>query len=679
MNQNHQLKDLLNTGVSAERAREIVNFLDEHSPTLSGKKLWQCVCSDLFTATDPFTLQQVIYQWVYGDEQIQHPVWVPSDAARSKTHIGQLMAACQVESVEELNTWCMAHKTEFWQTVLDKIGFQFERKPTAIIEEPVSFTQPNWLPGARFNIAAQCFNAAADNTAIISQKAGELSSTSYAQLDRLSNRAANSMQTLGLNSGDVVAVTLPLSVEAVAMYLGVIKAGGVIASIAESYSAEQIKTRIEIVNAKFMLTQDQLLRKGKSIPLYQRICDADAPTTIVLTTGEPIPLRKGDHTWQDFLSDNETFKALACEPSDACNILFSSGTTGTPKAIPWTHTTPIKCASDAIWHMDVHRDDVLAWPTSLGWMMGPWLIFAGLLNQATIAIYDDAPTHRGFGEFIQNTGVTLLGVVPSIVKQWRASECMQGLDWSQLKAFASTAEASNPEDMFYLMMLAGCKPIIEYCGGTEIGGGYMTSTLVQDNIPSTFATPSLGLDLVLLDDQGLPSDEGEVALIGPSIGLSNTLLNRDHDEVYFNGMPSLDETPPLRRHGDYMQRLANGYYKALGRVDDTMKLSGIKVSSAEIEQCLMQLDPIQECAAISTTPPGGGPAELVTYVVLMPNETIDIKTLHPLLQQQLKTTLNPLFKIAKTFIIEKLPRTASNKIMRRTLRAGYERARLGPI
>ena len=243
------------------------------------------------------------------------------------------------------------------------------------------------------------------------------------------------------------------------------------------------------------------------------------------------------------------------DPADAVNILFSSGTTGEPKAIPWTQTTPIKCAVDAHFHQDVHPGDVLVWPTNLGWMMGPWLIFGSLMNRATIGLFYGAPTGRAFGEFVQDSRATVLGVVPSLVKTWRTSGCLAGLDWSAIKVFTSTGECSHADDMRWLMQQAGGKPVIEYCGGTEIGGAYITGTLARPCIAGTFNTPTLGLDVVILDEQGQPADSGEVFLLPPSIGLSNSLLNKDHHEVYFAGTPPGPGRAILRRHGDEMEVL----------------------------------------------------------------------------------------------------------------------------
>ena len=159
-------------------------------------------------------------------------------------------------------------------------------------------------------------------------------------------------------------------------------------------------------------------------------------------------------------------------------------------------------------------------------------------------------------------------------------------------------------------------------------------------------------------------------LVPPSIGLSSRLLNRNHDKVYYAGLPV--EGVPLRRHGDHMARLPNGYWRALGRVDDTMNLGGIKVSSTEIERVVGAAPGVAECAAVAVSPPGGGPERLVVYVVGDPGPIADPSRLKSEMQQALRTRLNPLFKIHDVVLIDVLPRTASAKVMRRSLRADYK-------
>lgn len=249
----------------------------------------------------------------------------------------------------------------------------------------------------------------------------------------------------------------------------------------------------------------------------------------------------------------------------------------------------------------------------------------------------------------------------------------------------------------------GYRPVIEYCGGTEIGGGYITGTVVQPAVPSAFTTASLGLDFIILDENGKPADNGELFLIPPSIGLSTTLLNKDHHKIYFSDSPPCPskakgatgvllseeakeflgdktskvsktfEAPILRSHGDQVEKIPGNYFRALGRADDTMNLGGIKVSSAEIERVLNETDGVVETAAIAINPPDGGPSLLVIYTVLQQKKQklSDKKEILSVFQKQIKEKLNPLFKINDIVIADSLPRTASNKVMRRVLRKEF--------
>jgi acetyl-CoA synthetase len=535
------------------------------------------------------------------------------------------------------------------------------------------------LPGARFNIAASCFLAPADGIAVVSGgEEGGLSSLTYAELEALSARVADGLTRAGLKPGDAAAIALPLSARAVAIYLGLVLAGCVVVSIADSLAADEIAVRLRIAEAKAVFTQDVIRRAGKELPLYERVVAAGALRAIVLPAGASpaVSLRAGDVAWDDFLGSRERFEPVLRDPHDVTNVLFSSGTTGEPKAIGWDHTSPIKPAVDARWHQDVQPHDRLVWPTNLGWVMGPWLIYSSLLNRAAMAIFEGAPTGRPFGEFLAAARATIVGVIPSLVKTWRSTACMEGLDWSAIRHFSSTGECSNPDDMLYLMALAGYKPVIEYCGGTELAGGYIGATLLQPNVPSTFTTPSPGVDFVILNESGRPAETGEVFLVPPSIGMTTRLLNRDHDAVYFADAP-LDETgQPLRRHGDCLERLPAGYFRAHGRVDDTMNLGGIKVSSAEIERVLNAVPGVVETAAIAVPPPGGGPSLLWVFAVPAPppeaahesaaNDPRD--ALLSAMRSRLREHLNPLFKIERLELVAAMPRTPTNKIMRRRLR-----------
>lgn len=594
--------------------------------------------------------------------------WYPKDDVIKSSNIYKMMQRNGIDSYQNLWKWSATEKEDFWEQTVNDLGIVFETSYQEILNVEQGVEQASWLKGARLNIVDSCFQNKADSIALICQtEAGQLTKVNQITLERYVNRIANGLKDLGLRKGDYIAIDMPMTLEAVAIYLAGIKAGLPVVTIADSFSTNEIAVRLKITSPKLVFTQDVLPRSGKVLPLYEKVVNAKAPKTIVVQEAkEKIKLRSDDLFFADFLSLNEEFSSVIQGPNDIITVLFSSGTTGEPKAIPWTHNTPIKCASDGYYHQNIQEGDVVCWPTNLGWMMGPWLIFASLINKATIALFYGAPMGTEFGAFIQNNKINMLGVVPSIVRHWKNTAAMEKYDWSQIKCFSSTGEASNPEEMNYLMELANNKPVIEYCGGTEIGGGYVTSTVVQPNIASTFSTQALGGEFVLLDDNNQVSNKGEMFLIPPIMGLSNSLLNRDHFEVYFKGNPK-HEGQVLRKHGDELMRLENGYYKAQGRADDAMNLGGIKVSSIQIEEVINQLDYVKESAAIAVSPTDGGPSQLFVYIVALDislNETEKLKGAKSIIRER----LNPLFKVEKLIEIDQLPRTASGKVMRRTLR-----------
>ena len=599
-------------------------------------------------------------------------IWKPKPAQIKKTHLSLWLKELRLKNYDALFQWALKNPSAFWDRAIHAVGIQFQKPYSDVLDLSQGAKNPKWCKGAELNIAESCFQAKSKRIAIVYQAEGDkIKKITYGELQKLSNQVAFSLKKLGYKKNDAIAVDLPMTVESIAIYLGIVKLGASVVGIADSFAAQEIATRLRISNAKLIFTQDHILREGKKLPLYAKVIEATDIPAIVLPALKKIDtsLRSQDLDWKSFLVKNSKFEVTSCKPEDTMNILFSSGTTGDPKAIPWTHLTPIKCATDAYFYHDLHEGDVMAWPTSLGWMMGPWLIYAALINKATIGLYYGLPHSRGFGQFIQKAKVKILGVVPSLVKHWKNSGALKGLNWKCLRAFSSTGECSNPIDMSWLMKFAGGKPVIEYCGGTEIGGAYITSTLLKPNVPAAFNTPTLGLDVRLLDESGQPTQNGELYIIPPSIGLSQRLLNKNHDEVYYDDTPVHSGGVLLRRHGDQMEDLGHGYFRAHGRVDDTMNLGGIKVSSAEIESVLNKTKDVIEPAAIAVPPPGGGPSLLVVYAVT--RGPIGTEELFIQLQNAIKSELNPLFKISELKIVNTLPRTASNKVMRRVLRTEY--------
>jgi acetyl-CoA synthetase len=599
------------------------------------------------------------------------PMWLPEVSDLANSNLARWMREKKVADFPAFHRWTAGHREQFWLEAIQRLEIKFQSPPTKIADFSSGLETPNWLPDARLNIAESCFQADESKTAIVFGSADQvLQCWTYGELRTRTLAVAAAVRQAGFQPGDALAVVLPMTADSIAIYLGIIWAGCAVVSIADSFAPREIASRLRIANAKGVFTYDEMIRSGKQLPLYAKVVEAtELPIVVLKNRSETAAvLRPVDSFFDQFLSRGAATpdsRAHHAQASEVINILFSSGTTGDPKAIPWTHTTPIRCAIDGFCHQDIRPEYVTCWPTNLGWMMGPFLIFATLINRATMALYEDAPVGPGFGAFVQYAQVNVLGVIPTLVRTWRASGDLEKFDWSRIHVFSSTGESSQADDMFYLSSLAGMRPVIEYCGGTEIGGGYISATVVQPNYAGTFTTPTVGLDFVILDEEAKPANVGELFIVPPSIGLSTRLLNRDHHETYYADVPKSLEGPLLRRHGDHFRRLPGNLYVAGGRVDDTMNLGGIKVSSAELERVMNEVGGVRETAAIALASQGG-PEELFVFAVC--SRPQNPEALLKELNHRLRTELNPLFKVKEVRIVDSLPRTASNKVMRRKLR-----------
>lgn len=612
--------DIEDTGLPTSQAVDIHTRLRRIVHTTHGPaNSWNKISQELLAPAHPFALHRLLYHSTYANWNSEllgpPPAWTPTLADAKQTNIGRVLATRgeallvsykdPVASFHDFYELSVKNPEVYWNIVLEELNLKFHKRPSCILksDETEFRGEPcpggRWLPGAVLNAAECCLEidskARAQEAAILWRDEGQddspIRSLTMEELREHVCRVANALEGAGFRKGDAIAINMPMNVHAVVIYLAIVLAGCAVVSIADSFAPSEIASRLKISKAKGIFTQDVILRGQRTHPLYNRVVEANGPKAIVMPACDQVikvSLREGDMSWNKFLELGtavdrpDDFKAVALDIEDTSNILFSSGTTGDPKAIPWTHATPIKAAADAWAHHDIRHKDVVAWPTNLGWMMGPWLIYAALLNRASIALYNGAPLGYGFAKFVQDARVTMLGLVPSIVKAWRSSDAVNGCDWSHLRCFSSSGEASNVENYLWLMSQATYKPIIEYCGGTEIGGGFVTGSMLQPQSLSAFSTPAMGCKIIILDDHGHPSPPdkpgtGECALDPSIFGASVRLLNANHFNVYYKGMPQ-SQGKTLRRHGDEIERTVGGYYRAHGRVDDTMNLGGIKVS-----------------------------------------------------------------------------------------------------
>lgn len=602
-------------------------------------------------------------------------LFYPNEEMVRRSNIRAAMDQKEYFVYSDFYEWSIKEKAEFLQFSITELGIRFQVEPSAFLRFENFGKTADWLVGARINIVESCFLAKKEKVALKfrSELSEEMLELTYAELELRVAKYCQTLKHLGYEKGSKCAIYMPMNVESICLYLAMVAIGVEVVLIPDSFSVEELEKRLEMAECKSVFTCYEYVYNAKKFVLAEKVRKLNNCKIVYLGLFEAWEVLENESVFERRLIGVESVSKIEYEYSDCdfpISILFSSGTTKDPKMIPWTHLTPIKSAIDAFYHLDVKKEDVVTWTTGMGWMMAPWLFFSALINQATLAIYEGSYVDEKYGIFLTEAKVSVLGVIPSLVKIWRKTKVLENFDLG-IRIFASTGEPSDENDYLYLQSLSKLKaPIIEYCGGTEIGGAYFTNTVVEPSYISAFSTPTLGTELVFLNSDNKQAEVGEVAevmIVPPAFGLSKVLLNYDHDKEYYDDRESLIEGKKLRTHGDvYKCFEVDGakFYRCVGRNDDTFNLNGIKVSSIEIEEIARMHEVIEDVAAVCTA--DGGPEQLVLFYTSSLN--FDSEKLLIEVQSLIKNKLNPLYRVSKIVRIESMPRTASNKLMRKELR-----------
>ena len=206
------------------------------------------------------------------------PLWSPKSGELARTHLGRLMRQLGVDTYSAAHAWSVGNPAAFWNLTAEELGIRFAQPFERVLDLSHGPERPRWFVGGKLNIAESCLSGPANDTAIITRRSeGRTEAVSVGELASLSRRAAAGFAAAGIRQGDGVAMMTMMSVEAVAAYLGVLLLGGYVVSVPETLPTDEIRTRLRIGHARLVVTQDVLVRGGKTYPLYDRVKAAGAP------------------------------------------------------------------------------------------------------------------------------------------------------------------------------------------------------------------------------------------------------------------------------------------------------------------------------------------------------------------------------------------------------------------
>jgi acetyl-CoA synthetase len=354
-------------------------------------------------------------------------------------------------------------------------------------------------------------------------------------------------------------------------------------------------------------------------------------------------------------------------------IAYTSGTTGRPKgAVHVQAGLTVAIAEEGAFQADLKRDDVLMWVTDMGWIMGPWMVVAGLANGAAIATYDGAPDYPGpdrIWKVVADLGVTILGVSPTLIRALQPHGAREARkhDLSALRLFGSTGEPWNPEPWWWLFRDIGeeLRPIVNISGGTEVGVCILSTNLLQGIKPTALGKPSLGMDADVYDDEGKPvrGEVGELVIRGSWPGMTRGFWG-EPERYMATYWSRFDDTWV---HGDWASIDEDGFWYLHGRSDDTLNIAGKRIGPAEVESVAVALDEITMAAAIGV--PDDIKGEVIALFVVAapgvePNEELTARLIEACV-----VGLGKAFRPARVRWVQDLPRTRSQKIMRRVVKA----------
>jgi acetyl-CoA synthetase len=335
---------------------------------------------------------------------------------------------------------------------------------------------------------------------------------------------------------------------------------------------------------------------------------------------------------------------------------------------------PLKIATDMAYCFDVEAGDRMLWVTDLGWVMGPWEILGTLTLGASMVLFEgvpDFPAPDRLWEMVARHRVTHLGVAPTVVRALRekGDDWVRRHDLSSLRVLGSSGEPWNPEPYAWFAGIVGggrC-PIVNYSGGTEIGGGILGCTMLHPLKPCGFSVPILGIDADVFDERAEPlrGAVGELVVKQPWPGMTRGFWNdpERYEETYWSRWPG------IWVHGDWARIDADGQWTIEGRSDDTIKIAGKRLGPAEVESLLVAHPDVVEAAAIEVPHAVKGGA-LVCFAVLQggvaPGEALRAE-----LVRRVVDGLGKAMKPAAVKFARELPKTRNAKIMRRLIRAAY--------
>jgi len=631
----------------------------------------------------------------------QQPLWTPSreraqdaEMTRFMSWVGERQDRAFVD-YEELWRWSVEELEEFWACLWEFCGVRCSQ-PYEQVLAAREMPGARWFEGARLNYAENLLmgragqQRPADEVAVLHcSELRELQELTWGQLRERVAACAAGLRSLGVERGDRVVAYMPNIPETLIALLATSSIGAIWSSAAPEFGARSVIDRFAQIEPKVLLTVDGYRHGGKDFDRTENVerILAEMPTVEHVVTleylgredvyeaasGRRRPGRGGEGSrgvvsWDELLTRGADAE-LAFEqvPFDhPLWVLYSSGTTGLPKAIVQGHGGILLEQYKKRLHLDLRRGDRMFWFTTTGWMMWNFLVGC-LVSDAAIVLYDGSPAHPDLGflwRLAERTGITCMGVSPGLLASCEKAEIEPGRDYdlSRLRALGATGSPLSPESFHWVYEHVKHDVwLFSTSGGTDVCTAFVAGCPLLPVYEGELQCRALGCAVYAWDEDGnsLDDEVGELVITEPMPSMPLYLWGDDDGsrlrDSYFAMYPG------VWRHGDWIRITPRGGAVISGRSDSTINRMGVRMGTAEIYRAALSVEDVLD-ALVVDVPRQDSELWMVMFVVLREGVGLD-EELTAEIKSRIREDCSPRHVPNEIRQIAEVPRTLSGKVL----------------
>ena len=605
-------------------------------------------------------------------------LWSPADDAWETTQIGAFARAAadrhgvDVGDYAALWQWSVDDIDAFWQLVVDHFGIRFHAQPSQV-RSGGAMPGVSWFPDATLNYAEHALRHDDDgHVAIIGRsQTRDPEQWTYGELTDAVARAAAGLRRLGVERGDRVAAYLPNIGETVVAFLATASIGAIWSSCAPEFGVTSVIDRLEQIAPKVLVTVDGYRYGGRAIERTDEVTairDAlpGLEHTVLLRYLDPDAALPDVTTWEDLVAESAEPVFDPMPFDHPLYILFSSGTTGIPKAIVHGHGgITVEHHKMLGLHHDLGPDDAFFWFTTTGWMMWNFLV-SGLLVGSTVVLFDGNPGHPDLGELWRlagDTPITMFGVSAPFLMGCRQEDMTPGddVDLTHLAQIGSTGAPLPPEGFAWVYDHVKTDVLLaSVSGGTDMCTAFVGASPVTPVWSGEISCRCLGARVEAFDERGeaVLGERGELVITSPMPSMPVGFWGDDDGSRYRDAY--FDTYPGIWRHGDWIRITDRGSCVITGRSDATLNRGGVRMGTSEFYRAVEDLDEVTNALVIHLEDDTGGAGTLLLFVVLAEGHELD-DDLRRTILGHIRSRLSPRHVPDELHAVPDVPRTLSGK------------------